>query len=399
MAYLLQNGMAKPSNSSWSSPCILVPKPDGTSRLCTDYRRVNSVTVPDSFPLPRIDDCVDRIGSAAYVSKLDLLKGYWQVPLTSRASEISAFVTPDNFVQYTVMPFGMCNAPATFQRLVNIVFAGVANCTAYLDDVVIHSSSWAEHVSTLELVFKRLERASLTLNLAKCEFGKATVTYLGKQVGRGQVRALTGKVEAIVAFPAPTTRRQLRRFLGMVGYYRTFCKNFSTVVAPLTSLLSPKVPFVWSPACQGAFESAKLALCSAPVLAAPNFDRPFKLEIDASMVGVGAVLLQEDAQGVDRPVSYFSRKFNACQSRYSTVEQETLALLLALQFFEVYVGSSSLPVVVFTDHNPLVFLKQIYNQNCRLMRWALFVQGYNLTIQHVKGTANVVADALSRAAS
>uniref|UniRef100_A0A673Y3Q0 ribonuclease H n=1 Tax=Salmo trutta TaxID=8032 RepID=A0A673Y3Q0_SALTR len=243
VAYLLQNDMAKPSNSSWSSPCILVPKPDGTSRLCTDYRRVNAVTKSDSFPLPRLDDCIDRIGSAAYVSKLDLLKGYWQVPLTSRASDISAFVTPDNFVQYSVMPFGMCNAPATFQRLVNIVFADVPNCTAYLDDVVIHSSTWSDHFATLKSVFQRLANASLTLNLAKCEFGKATVTYLGKQVGRGQVRPVTGKVEAIVAFPAPTTRRQLRRFLGMVGYYRTFCKNFSTVVAPLSSLLSPKVPF------------------------------------------------------------------------------------------------------------------------------------------------------------
>lgn len=396
VSYLLENDMAKPSNSSWSSPCILVPKPDGTSRLCTDYRRVNTVTIPDSFPLPRIDDCIDRIGSAAYVSKLDLLKGYWQVPLTSRASDISAFVTPDNFLQYTVMPFGMRNAPATFQRLVNTVFADVPNCTAYLDDVVIHSSTWSEHLASLKMAFQRLESASLTLNLAKCEFGKATVTYLGKQVGRGQVRAITGKVEAIIAFPAPSTRRQLRRFLGMVGYYRTFCKNFSTVVAPLTSLLSPKVPFRWSKDCNSAFESAKMLLCNAPVLAAPDFDKPFKLEIDASTVGAGGVLLQEDGDGVDRPVSFFSRKFSECQSRYSTIEQETLALLLALQFFEVYVGSSALPVVVFTDHNPLVFLKQMYNQNRRLMRWALIVQGYNLQVCYVKGTNNVVADALSR---
>lgn len=245
-------------------------------------------------------------------------------------------------------------------------------------------------------MFQRLANASLTLNLAKCEFGKATVTYIGKPVGRAQVRTLTGKVEAIVAFPAPTTHRQLSRLLGMVGYYPTFCKNSSAVVAPLTSLLSPKVPYKWSQDCNYASESAKALLCSAPVLAAPNFDKPFKLEVDASIVGVGAVLLQEDEDGVDRPVSFFSRKFNSCQSRYSTIEQETLALLLALQFFEVYVGSSALPVMVFTDHNPLVFLKQMYNQNRRLMRWALIVQGYNVQIAYVKGSANVVADALSR---
>ncbi len=394
--YLLKHDMAKRSHSAWSSPCILVPKPDGTSRLCTDYRRVNAVTVPDSYPLPRIEDCIDRIGSAVFVSKLDLLKGYWQVPLTLRASDISAFVTPDNFVQYTVMPFGMCNAPATFQRLVNIVFDDIPTCTAYLDDVVIYSPTWAEHLSTLRLVFQRLENASLTLNLAKCEFGKATVTYLGKQVGRGQVRPIASKVDAIASYPAPKTRRQLRRFLGMVGYYRTFCKNFSTVVAPLTTLLSPKIPFKWSAECSSAFESAKALLCNAPVLTAPNFDKPFKLEVDASMVGAGAVLLQEDEEGVDRPISFFSRKFNPCQSRYSTIEQETLALLLALQFFEVYVGSSVVPVRVFTDHNPLTFLKRMYNQNRRLMRWALILQGYNICITHVKGTSNVVADVLSR---
>lgn len=395
--YLLKNNMAKASNSAWSSPCILVPKPDGTSRLCTDYRRVNGVTAPDSYPLPRIEDCIDSIGSAVFVTKLDLLKGYWQVPLTPRASEISAFVTPDNFVQYTVMPFGMCNAPATFQRLVNTVFADVPNCTAYIDDVVIYSSTWADHIATLDMVFERLEKASLTLNLAKCEFGKATVTYLGKQVGHGQVRLLASKVEAIASFPAPVTRRELRRFLGMVGYYRTFCKNFSTVVAPLSSLLSPKVPFKWSPECEHSFNSAKLLLCTAPVLAAPDFSKPFKMEVDASAVGAGAVLLQEDGEGIDRPVCFFSKKFSDCQTRYSTIEQETLALLLALQFFEVYVGSSVVPVVVFTDHNPLIFLHRMYNQNRRLMRWALIVQSYNLCIKYKKGSDNIVADALSRA--
>ena len=204
---MLANQMAKPSCTPWSSPCLLIPKPDGTHRFCTDYPKVNAVTIPDSFPLSRIDDCVDTIGSAAYVSKLDLLKGYWQVPLTSRASDISAFVTPDRFLQYTVMAFGMRNAPATFQRLVNLVLADVPNCTVYLDDLVIHSSTWSDHMGTLSAVFSCLAKASLTLNLAKCEFGKATVTYLGKQDGRGQVRPLTVKVSAITDFPAPTTRR------------------------------------------------------------------------------------------------------------------------------------------------------------------------------------------------
>ena len=185
--YLMDHNLARPSSSAWSSPCLLETKADGSPRFITDYRKVNAVTVPDSYPLPRMEDCVDNLGSAKFVSKLDLLKGYWQVPLTDRASTISAFVTPDRFLQYTVMAFGMCNAPATFQRLVNIVLAGVSNCNAYLDDVIIYSSTWTEHLDTLSEVFRRLAAASLTLNLAKCEFGKGTVTYLGRQVGQGEV--------------------------------------------------------------------------------------------------------------------------------------------------------------------------------------------------------------------
>lgn len=394
--YLLKYGFAKYSYSPWSSPCLLVPKSDGTVRFCTDYRKVNAVTIADCFPLPRMEDCVDNLGTARYVSKLDLLKGYWQVPLTSRASDISAFVTPDNFAQYSVMAFGMRNAPATFQRLISIVLSGIPNCNAYLDDLVVYSTDWSEHVSLLNTVFERLAKASLTLNLAKCEFAQATITYLGKEVGQGQVRPIDAKVTAISEFPIPTTRRELRRFLGMAGYYRSFCKNFSVIAQPLTSLLSPSCQFRWSDECQYAFVSIKALLCSAPVLRAPDLSSEFKLEVDASAVGAGAVLLQEDENGVDHPVCYFSRKFNKHQLNYSTIEKEALALLMALQNFDVYVGSSYYPVTVFTDHNPLVFLSRMYNQNQRLMRWSLIAQNYNLVIKHKKGVENVFADALSR---
>ncbi|KAL7839440.1 hypothetical protein SRHO_G00260980 [Serrasalmus rhombeus] len=394
--YLLDNGLAVPSCSAWSSPCLLVPKPDGTVRFCTDYRKVNAVTKPDSFPLPRMEDCVDKVGSALYVSKLDLLKGYWQVPLTPRAAEVSAFVTPDSFLQYTVMAFGLRNAPATFQRLMSRVLMGVSGCEVYLDDIVVHSSSWFEHLKTLYTVFNRLHQASLTLNLAKCEFGKATVTYLGKQVGQGQVCPVAAKVQAILDFPVPCTKRELRRFLGVVGYYRGFCRNFSDVVLPLTNLLRSSCEFVWSTSCQTSFESVKMLLCNAPVLSAPDFSHPFKLEVDASATGAGAVLLQEDSSGIDHPVCYYSKKFVKHQLNYSTIEKEALALLLALQHFEVYVGSSPLPLVVYTDHNPLVFLSRMRNSNQRIMRWALIIQEYNLEICYKKGSDNVLADALSR---
>ncbi|KAL6480112.1 hypothetical protein MHYP_G00111450 [Metynnis hypsauchen] len=394
--YMLKNNLAIRSSSSWCSPCLLVPKPDGTYRFCTDYRKVNAVTVPDSFPLPRMEDCVDHVGSAKFVSKLDLLKGYWQVHLTARAAEISAFATPDNFLQYTVMAFGLRNAPATFQRLMNLVLKGVSNCEAYLDDLVVYSDTWEKHMQILEIVFSRLHDASLVLNLEKCDFGKSTISYLGKLVGHGQVCPLDAKVLAINAFPPPRSKRELKRFLGMAGYYRCFCRNFSDVVLPLTSLLCNNVPFLWSSACQSAFESVKSLLCSSPVLAAPNFARAFKLEVDASCTGAGAVLLQEDSRGIDHPVCYFSKKFAKHQLAYSTIEKEALALLLALQHFEVYLGSSSDPVFVFTDHNPLTFLHRMSNSNQRLMRWSLIVQGFNLTIRHKKGSENIVADTLSR---
>lgn len=394
--YLLKHGLAVPSQSPWSSPCLLVPKPDSTYRFCTDYRKVNNLSVPDSFPLPRIEDCIDRVGTARYVTKIDLLKGYWQVPLTPRASEISAFVTPDNFLQYTVLAFGMRNAPATFQRLMQKVLSDVPKCEAYIDDVVLYSDSWVEHMDNLELLFTRLSDASLTVNLAKCEFAKGEVTYLGKKVGQGSVRPVEAKVSAIIDYPSPSNKRELRRFLGMCGYYRNFCNNFSSVVTPLTDLLSDKRTFAWSSECEHAFVSAKDLLCYAPVLKAPEFHHPFKLHVDASSVGAGAVLLQEDNMGIDHPVCYFSKKFSKCQNNYSTIEKEALALVLALQHFEVYLGGSSVPIVVFTDHNPLTFLSRMCNANQRLMRWALIVQEYNLDIRHLKGTENVVADALSR---
>ncbi len=375
--YLVENGLAVPSCSPWCSPCLLVPKPDGTSRFCTDYRKVNKLTKSDSYPLPRMEDCIDRIGNAKFVTKVDLLKGYWQVPLTERASEISAFATPDAFLQYKVLAFGLKNAPATFQRLMNQVLAKVKNCEAYLDDVVCYSDTLSSHLQTLEEVFSRFQAVNLTLNLAKCEFCHATVKYLGKEVGHGTVRPLEAKVQAIVEFPVPKSKRDLRRLLGMAGYNRIFCKNFSDVVKPLTDNLRKAFAFNWNTKCQFAFESLKKLLCNTPVLVAPDFSKPFKLEVDASGTGAGAVLLQEDDQGIDHPVCFYSKKFNHHQVNYSTIEKEALAHLLALQHFEVYVGSSSQPVDVYTDHNPLIFLQQMSNKNQRLMRWSLICQSFN----------------------
>lgn len=238
VAYMLENNNAIPSPSSWFSPCILVPKADKSPRFCTDFRKVNSVTKPDSFPLPRMDDCIDQVGSAKFVSKFDLLKGYWQVPLSARAQEVSAFVTPSGLYSYRVMPFGLRNAPATFQRLMNRVVSGLEGCSVYLDDLVIYSDTWHAHLKRIRALFDRLSEARLTVNLAKCEFARATVTYLGRVVGQGHVAPVQAKVRAVEHFPRPTTKKELQRFLGLVGYYRSFCKNFSTVVFHMTVVKS-----------------------------------------------------------------------------------------------------------------------------------------------------------------
>lgn len=239
---------------------------------------------------------------------------------------------------------------------------------------VVYSDEWEDHVCSLEKLFTRLSDARLTLNLAKCEFAKGVVTYLGKKVGQGYVKPIEAKVSAIIEFPTPSTKRQLRRFLGMAGYYRGFCKNFATIVSPLTDMLSTSKNFVWSSDCDHAFFAAKDLLCYGPILSAPNFSSTFKLQVDASAVGAGAVLLQEDGAGIEHPVCYFSKKFSKSQQNYSTIEKEALGLVMALRHFEVYVGGSCTPLVVYTDHNPLVFLSRMCNWNQRLMRWSLYLQ-------------------------
>ena len=394
--YMKENDIIEDSDSSWSSPCILIPKPDLSFRFCTDFRKVNLVSKSDTYPLPRIDDCIDKVGKAKFVSTYDLLKGYWQVPLTPRAKRISAFVTPQGLYQYKVLPFGMKNAPATFQRLMNQVISELPNTEVYIDDIILYSNSWEEHMNYTRALYKKLAEAQLTVNLAKSQISKAKVTFLGHVIGQGKVQPIHAKVDAIVNFPQPKTKKELMRFLGMAGYYRKFCRNFSDVVSPLTNLLSKNAKFVWNGKCVQAFLMVKTMLGSAPILSAPDFTKPFMLAVDASDVGVGSVLLQEDDFGVCHPVCYFSKKLNSHQRNYATIEKEALAVILAVQHFEVYLYAAARPIVIFSDHNPLTFVHKMKNKNQRLLRWSLTLQEFDLVIQHIKGRDNLIADALSR---
>ena len=290
------------------SPCILVSKPDKSYRLCKDYRKVNNVTKTDRFPIPRIEDCIDKIGNANYIMKFDLLKRFWQIPLTERAKEMSAFVTSDGLFQYNIMPFGMKNSPATFQRLVNTIISGLDGCDAYIDHVIIHNNTFEDQLESIRNLFDRLSDANLTINLSKSAFCHTVGTFLGHEVGRGKFMPIEAKVKAISEFPIPKGKKQLMRFIGMAGYYRKFCSNFPTIAEPLTNLLRKRNKFVWSERCQQSFDKLKAVLISVPVLSAPNFNCRLKLAVDASNTGAGSVLLQEDENGVDHPECYFSKK-------------------------------------------------------------------------------------------
>ena len=398
LEYLLAHQMIVPGESQWSSPVTLVDKPGGSVRFCVDYRQLNKVSKTDSYPLPRVDECIDTVEKAMFITKLDLLKGFWQIPLTKRAQEVSCFATLGGSYMFNVMPFGMKNSSATFQRMINKIIKNIEGCVAYIDDIIIYSDTWVDHLTRLEKLLKALQNANLVVKLSKCTFVHAQVEYLGYVVGQGTIAPPHAKVKAICDLKPPNNRKEVRRILGMAGYYRMFLINFADLVAPLTDLLKKERKFVWTKECEEAFQLLKLTLSSSPILLAPDFNKPFKLAIDASNIGAGAVLLQDDKDGVERPVSYYSKKFNQAQCNYSVIEKELLALIFALQFYNAYVSPSDNNIVVYTDHHPLKYLNKFHNKNQRLTRWSLLLQEYNLDVIHIRGRDNVLPDLLSRCA-
>ena len=393
--FLKNEGLASPSEGEWASPCILVPKPDGSSRFCVDFRLVNKQIKSDAFPMPRLLDCVDQIGEAKFISKLDLLKGYWQVPLSPKAKKVYSFVTNAGLYSFDVLPFGCKNAPASFQRLMNKVVHGIPGVACYLDDIIVYSDTLPDHLSQLTSLLQALKEANLVVNLAKSEFLKSSVEYLGHVVGHGKVKPKNANVQSILDMKSPSDLKSLRRFLGAAGFYRRFCRNFSSVCLPLTNLLQKGRKFQWSSECQQAFEDVKGMLSFKPVLKSPNFSKPFVLYADASGVGVGGVLMQKDLQDIERPVAYFSRKLNKHQLHYSPIEKECLAIVLCISHFSIYLNNGH-TTKVFTDHNPLAFLSKMKEKNQKLLRWSLFLQEYDIDIIHVRGKDNVIADMLSR---
>ncbi|KAJ1199297.1 hypothetical protein NDU88_003134 [Pleurodeles waltl] len=390
------------SSSPWASPVVLVPKataPGATPelRFCVDYRGLNAVSKTNAHPIPRADELIDRLGAAQYLSTFDLTSGYWQIALTEGAKERSAFSTPDGHFHFNVMPFGMKNAPATFQRLVNQVLAGLDEFSAaYLDDIAVFSSTWEEHLQHLWRVLEALQKAGLTIKASKCQIGQGSVVYLGHQVGSGQVAPLQPKIDTILAWEPPKTQTEVRAFLGLTGYYRRFVKGYGTIVTPLTELTSKKQPkkVIWTEACQNAFDALKAAMCTAPVLKAPDYSTEFVVQTDASEHGIGAVLSQLNEEGLDQPVAFISRRLLPRERRWSAIEREAFAVVWALKKLRPYLFGTHFRVQ--TDHRPLRWLMQMRGENPKLLRWSISLQGMDFTVEHRPGTEHANADGLSR---
>ncbi|XP_033741736.1 uncharacterized protein LOC117328321 [Pecten maximus] len=325
---MLDRGYITPSFSPYSSPIVLVEKKDTTSRLCVDYRRLNDVTLCDGYPIPRVDEIFEKLGKAQYLSTMDLAKGYWQIPLSQDSQEKSAFVTEFGQYQFKVMPFGMKTAPATFARMMDRLLAGVEHVVAYFDDIVVYSDTWEDHLLHIKTVFDRLGDGGLTVNPSKCQFGEEELYCLGHVVGKGKLKPDNRKVQAMVDFPLPLTKKGIRSFLGMTGYYRRFVKNYAKLAAPLTNLIRKDRPrqIQWTDDSVKAFNDLKDEMTRAPVLANPDFNEPFTIQTDASNVAIGAVLSQV-IDDEEHPIAYISRKLLPREQNYYTAEKECLAIV------------------------------------------------------------------------
>jgi len=390
--YLLSMGYIAPSTSPFGSPVLFVPKPDGSLRMCVDFRALNELTVRNRFNMPRADDLLDSLNGATVFSSLDLAAGYWQLRLKPEECERTAFGTHMGHYEWRVLPMGLTNACATFQSLMNRLFTAAGSlhrCVlVYLDDVLVYSRTPEEHVEHLRKVLQVLRDNKLYAKPSKCHFNKRELRYLGHVVGAEGIKVDPAKIEAVKNYPEPTTPGEVRSFLGLATYFRRFIQGFGVLARPLHELTRQKMPWRWDEQCQASFDGLKEALVTAPVLKMPDFKAPFEVICDASVHGAGAVLLQDG-----QPVAYDSQKFTAAAYNYDTGEQEMLAVVNALRKFRCYVEGRSFTLV--TDHEPLTWFAQQPQLSRKLARWYEFLQGFTFRWEHRPGRINV-ADPLSR---
>jgi hypothetical protein len=388
---LLSQGLIRPSSSPYGSPVLFVRKKDKSYRMVIDFRALNKITIQDKYPIPRIDDLLDRLQNAQIFSSLDLLSGYHQVRLQESDIAKTAFRTPMGLYEFLVLPFGLTNAPATFQRLMATIFHDFVRegfLVIYLDDLLVYSRTKDEHVEHLRRVFERLRQSQLYAKFTKCAFFRTELAYLGHVVGKDGLRVDPGKVKVVDEWPAPTNVHEVRQFLGLANYFRKFIQNYSTIAAPLTALTSSKTQWTWGDQEQEAFLNVKKALTRSPVLALPDQTKGFKIICDASNYGVGAVLTQDG-----RAVAFFSKKLNDAERNYHTTEKELAAVVYALKEWRCYVLGQEVTVV--TDHRANSFLQSQPFLSPRRARWSEFLQDFSIIWNWEPGRTNV-ADPISR---
>ena len=390
-----EEGIVVPSKSPYNSPMLLVPKKDGSFRLVIDFRKLNTLTVPDRMPMPVINDVLSQLGGAKVFSSLDMLSGYWQVPMDEESKHLTAFSTHNEHLQFQVMPFGLTSAPLTFVRLMFEILGNLKNVSVYLDDVIIFSKDIKSHFETLEIVLQRLRNAGLKINLAKCKLLVNELEFLGHKLTQDGIKMQEGKIKAIIDYPQPKSLKALRHFLGMIGYYRPFIKHFATIAKPLTELTKKDVPYVWEEAQNNAFNILKDCMVTDPILTYPDFTKEFFLACDASSTGLGAVLLQKGSCRM-KAISYASRVLNDTERRYSTTERECLALFWGLRKFRHLILGYR--VNVLTDHKPLLdlFKRRNFTDNMKFNRWFIAVLEFMPQFQYIPGRFNTLADGLSR---
>ncbi|WVZ93502.1 hypothetical protein U9M48_039474 [Paspalum notatum var. saurae] len=388
---LLDKGYIRESLSPCSVPVLLVPKKDGSWRMCVDCRAINNITIRYRYPIPRLDDMLDELSGAIIFTKIDLRSGYHQIRMKLGDEWKTAFKTKFGLYEWLVKPFGLTNAPSTFMRLMNEVlrpFIGLF-VVVYFDDILIYSTSMHEHLEHLRAVFDALRAARLFGNIEKCIFCTQRVAFLGYVVTPQGIEVDSSKIDAIREWPTPTTITQIQSFLGLAGFYRRFIPNFSSIAAPLHELTKKDAPFSWGDSQEVAFTTLKDKLTHAPLLQLPDFNKVFELECDASGIGIGAVLLQEG-----KPVAYFSEKLSGASLRYSTYDKELYALVCTLQTWQHYLWPREF--IIHSDHEALKHIRTQTNLNRRHATWVEFIESFPYIIKHKNGKENVIADALSR---
>uniref|UniRef100_A0A0X3PXJ8 Transposon Ty3-I Gag-Pol polyprotein n=1 Tax=Schistocephalus solidus TaxID=70667 RepID=A0A0X3PXJ8_SCHSO len=396
---MLSRNIIRPSHSPWSSPIVLVRKKDGSMRLCIDYRKLNSVTKKDSFPLPRIDATLDTLAGNTIFSTLDLASGYWQVEVRPADREKTAFAVPSGLYEFETMPFGLANAPSTFQRLMNQVLSQLIpnTCLVYMDDIIVLGKDFNNHLENLRSVFESLRQAGLTLKPSKCIFIKPRVKFLGHIVSAKGIETDDEKIRQIRDWPTPTDVSEVRSFLGLASYYRRFIKDYAHIASPLHKLTQKDVKFKWAADCATSFQTLKDKLCSSPILVFPNISSDagkFVLDTDASDNAIGAVLSQQQPDGTERVIQYLSCSLTKAERRYCVTRKEMLALTYFVEECRPYLLYR--PFIVRTDHSSLTWLRNFKNPEGQVARWQEKLAEYEFECVFRPGRQHGNSDALSR---